>query len=107
MCKELFQLVPAVEANRSSRRTYDDESQGEFMRTGFEPSEQAPAGGSEFAVGEDEDEDEDEDPGAQSEGCGKGSEEQKEPGEPDEAGKRRYGSLDDRNVWNTDGRDDA
>ena len=62
--------------NLFCRRTYDDEDQGEDIRTGFEPTNVPAAESSDFAVGDDED-----DEGAAT------------------SGQRSYEDLDDSNVW--------
>ena len=41
-----------------SRRVYDDEDEGEAVRSGFEPNRVPPAEVSEFAIGEDDEEEE-------------------------------------------------
>jgi hypothetical protein len=66
-----------------SRRTYDDEDQGEAIREGFEPNDLPIAAPSDFAVGEDEDDDD----GSSSRG--------RDP-QPIEG-------LDDRHVWDDSG----
>ena len=60
-------------------RTYDDEDEGEIIRSGFQPGETPVAESSDFAVGDDE-----EDQGDDREG----------------QGSTQYDSLDDRHVWN-------
>ena len=79
-------------------RTYDDEDEGDVIRSGFEPDQGSQPDPLDFAVGDDEDE----------QGIGPG------PGETDRRNKRdeqdrsrtQYENLDDRNVW-TAKEDDA
>lgn len=78
------------------------------MREGFEPGRTKPASSSDFAIGDDDDE-----PG----NVGKMHEDSEEAQQWDESNSRRqedssanshkYGSLDDRHVWEAKNRDEA
>ena len=72
-------------------RTYDDEDEGEIIRSGFQPGKGPLPDSSDFAVGDDDDE----------EGNDQGPEETPQQSERDDQDRRRmqYDSLDDRNVW--------
>lgn len=88
-------------------RTYDDEDEGETVREGFEPSKLNPASSSSFAIDNDDDEranvgkmhEESEEAQHWDEG------EDQDEGEP--SPKAKYGSLDDRHVWNSKDGEDA
>lgn len=89
-------------SSHSHRRTYGDEDEeGKVVRQGFEPSKFNPATDSEFAVGDDDDE---------PQNVGKLREESEEvrqsgDGQDEDGGEdspeasTRYGTLDDRHVW--------
>lgn len=90
-------------------RAYDDEDEGEDIRLGFDPSEVAPAGASNFAIEDDEEEE-------------AGSEEQARPsndtqmwaqrepsddGSRHDASRKHYDDLDDRHVWKSRDKDET
>jgi len=66
-------------------RTYDDEDEGEIIRSGFEPGERPLPDSSEFVVGDDDEE--------------RGDQREYERDDHYRSN-RQYDSLDDRQVWN-------
>lgn len=87
-------------ATYTSSRTYDDGDEGKVIRQGFEPAKFNPVTDSDYAVGDDDDE---------PQNVGKMHEESEEArqwdngqGENESApeASTKYGSLDDRHVWN-------
>ncbi len=87
------------------RKTYEDEGQDEFIRSGFEPSEGPAAGVSDFAVGEDEEDVEHDHASTHDESDEARRWKQRDGAEDLPAkGSPTYGSLDEeRHVWGTGG----
>ncbi len=73
-------------------RTYDDEDEGEIIRSGFQPGKEGAPGSSDFAVGGDEDE--------QGDATGSGEAQQQDERHDQDQTNTQYGNLDDREVWN-------